>query len=380
MADKYVLRVTAGPSYDLSSHTEVPVNSTEPVKLSTPHIDVDLNVRIQNYSGLPRDSPSTSPYFSAEPHARNADQYSIAFRFTPKKPAQNGSAKTADTGATDPPAEADDDNDDDDDSEEDSEEDSEDDLEGISGADLQFGNDFDHPIRDRLPPGFGTAMNIVRWWIDPGLEGDPYADEPYLYGPALSSFNSIHVGPGTFDEDKGGLWLEEGGDDEGLEARRAVGAPDDAKGRMKWALRNESKEAWVWEYGRTYGVDFFNPYIDFSEFALRLPGFHLPIMKYWDGQGLRYVLRNRATKDVYLVVLFTLYLKEDVNEDGSIKPEALKAYSRTAAPLGGTEPTEDEEEDEEEEFDGEKAIEEARRKLSTVDVGDKEETSADDVD
>jgi hypothetical protein len=25
------------------------------------------------------------------------------------------------------------------------------------------------------------------------------------------------------------------------------------------------------------------------DFALRLPGFTLPIMKYWDGQGLRYV-------------------------------------------------------------------------------------------
>jgi hypothetical protein len=31
------------------------------------------------------------------------------------------------------------------------------------------------------------------------------------------------------------------------------------------------------------------------------------------------VLKNRKTDTIYLVVLFTLYLKEDVNEDGSIK-------------------------------------------------------------
>lgn len=31
------------------------------------------------------------------------------------------------------------------------------------------------------------------------------------------------------------------------------------------------------------------------------------------------MLKNRATGDVLFVVLFTLYLKEDVNEDGSIK-------------------------------------------------------------
>jgi hypothetical protein len=159
---------------------------------------------------------------------------------------------------------------------------------GIPATDLQFGNDFDHPIRDRLPPGFGTAMNIVKWWIDPGLEGDPYADVPYLYGPALSSFNAVHVGAGEVDDALGGLWVEEGGDEAGLAWRRNVaGAPDDAKARMKWALKAGNKERWTWEYGRSYGVDFFNPYIDFNEFALRLPGFNLPMMKYWDGQGLR---------------------------------------------------------------------------------------------
>ena len=31
--------------------------------------------------------------------------------------------------------------------------------------------------------------------IDPGLDGDVYADEPYLYGPAASSINTIHIGP-----------------------------------------------------------------------------------------------------------------------------------------------------------------------------------------
>lgn len=34
---------------------------------------------------------------------------------------------------------------------------------------------------------------------------------------------------------------------------------------------------------------------------------------------LRYVLKNRATDTVLFVVLFTLYLKEDVDEDGNVK-------------------------------------------------------------
>ena len=98
---------------------------------------------------------------------------------------------------------------------------------------------------------------------------------------------------------------------------------------------------------------------------------------------LRYVLRNRTTKDVYLVVLFTLYLKEDVNEDGSLKPEALKAYTsgktfqdkskQDPSAEGGHAKTD-------EHFDEEKVLEEARRSLSNVNVAGTEETSADDVD
>ena len=246
-AENYILRVTAGPGYDPADHVEVPVNQPRTVSISHALADVELNVRVRDFDGLPRGSPASSPYFESAPHAANNDQYSIAFRFTPRPAA----------GAT------------------------------ISAADLQFGNDFDRPIRDRLPPGFNTALNIVRWWIDPGLDGDAYADRPYLYGPALSSFNAVHVGGGEHDDARGGLWFDEGGDDAGMEMRREVGAPDGAKERMRWALAQKSKEAWTFEADRTYGFDFFNAYLDFSSFSLRLPGYHLPIMKYWDGQGLR---------------------------------------------------------------------------------------------
>ncbi|KAI9896320.1 hypothetical protein N3K66_008492 [Trichothecium roseum] len=309
MSDKYILRITAGPDYDTAQHAEVPVNRADVTKISGPNADVELNVRVKGYRGLPRGSPESSAYFETEPHAYNQDQYSICFRFTPRKPEGAG----------------------------------EDEPHGVSGLDLQFGNDFDRPIRDRLPPGFNTAMGIVRWWIDPGLDGDAYADKPYLYGPALSSFNTLRVGPGVFDEARGGLWIEEGEDlppdvvDDGGEDddeieqghRDSVGMPADAAARKKWALGDQPKKNWLFEYGKTYGLDFFNPYVDFANFALRLPGFHLPVLKFWDGQGLRstprrshqlrYVLRNKSTGAVYLVVMFTLYLKEDVNEDGTIK-------------------------------------------------------------
>ncbi|KAL3421086.1 DUF1769 domain-containing protein [Phlyctema vagabunda] len=246
MAHNYVLRVTAGSEYDLKNHQVVPVNSPQVVSIESQHMSIDLNVRVQNYRGLPKDSPSTSPYFDLPLHAKNGDQYSIAFRFTPKTT--------------------------------------------ISANDLVFGNDFDHPIRDRLPPGFNTAFRIVKWVVDPGLDGDVYADKPYLYGPAASSVNTLHVGSkGSKDGDVEniGLVFEEGGDEAGLETRTEKGVPATDAGRKKHFLNEEHRKDWDWEAGKVYGCDFYNPYLDFNDFALRLPGFTLPIMRYWDGQGLR---------------------------------------------------------------------------------------------
>lgn len=89
---------------------------------------------------------------------------------------------------------------------------------------------------------------------------------------------------------------------------------------------------------------------------------------------LRYVLRNKSTKQVYLVVLFTLYLKEDVNEDGSLKSEAARAYTAK-----DKDAISNEEDGLEPDFDGERALEEARRHLSDVNLPQKvEETVADD--
>ncbi|KAJ4163611.1 hypothetical protein LMH87_005328 [Akanthomyces muscarius] len=335
MADKYILRITAGGDYDEAKHVQVPVNKPDTVSIATPHADIELNVRIQGYQGLPPGSPSTSAYFSAEPHAANQDQYSISFRFTPKPPPASSSPE-----------------------------------QGISGAHLQFGNDFDRPIRDKLPPGFNTAMRIVKWWIDPGLDGDAYADKPHLYGPALSSFNVLEMGAGKHDADKGGLWFEEGGEEA---TRQELGLPDTGKARMKWALNDANKDKFVFEYGKTYGLDFFNPYLDFANLALRLPGFQLSIANYWDGQALRYVLRNKATGDVYLVVVFSLFLREDLNEDGTLREGAQQ---HTA---GGAQVATDKkkpETDNEHDHDEEAALKRARDEFGVP----HHETSADDVD
>lgn len=277
---QYRLRVTAGPAYDPSTHRLVPVNAPETLTFENDHIVLSLAVRIRNFAGYPNDSPETSPYFDHDLH--KSDQYSIAFSFIPKA--------------------------------------------DIPGDDLIFGNDFDRPIRDRLPPGFNQAFKIVKWWVDPGLDGDIYAEKPYLFGPALSSWNILRIcDRAVSDQDHLSdnnnnaysipnahafheTVVQEGADGTGEEVRKAAQIPDDSAARKKHFLTPANRESFVFEAGRLYQSDFGNPYLDFNDFSLKLPGFSLNVVKYIDAKTheLRYTLKNKSTNEVYVVVMFTL--------------------------------------------------------------------------
>jgi hypothetical protein len=47
MAHNYILRVTAGPSYETDTHKVVNVNTAEPLHIESDLVDVDVNVRVQ---------------------------------------------------------------------------------------------------------------------------------------------------------------------------------------------------------------------------------------------------------------------------------------------------------------------------------------------
>lgn len=229
MAEKYILKVTAGPSYE--EQKPVAVNSEESIHIANDHVSVDLKVRIQNYRGLPEGAPKTSPYFEHDKH--KADLYSLAFTFTPKK--------------------------------------------DFNGHDIVFGNDFDHPIRDKLPPGFNQAFKIATWFIDPGLYGDVYAEEPYLYSPLLSSMNVLRIGPKDDREQEKveetraqeeTLVFEEGADGDGQEVRKTHGLPELGPARQKFFLTEQHLKDFTFEKGREYSNDFFNPYLDFNGIVL----------------------------------------------------------------------------------------------------------------
>ncbi|KAK0302310.1 hypothetical protein LTR01_008827 [Friedmanniomyces endolithicus] len=275
--EKYKLLVTAGPSYDESQHEVVKVNSGEPVHVENEFLRAKITVRVRGFGGrgLPTTSPDSTPYFSDPSHEK--DQYSIGFSFVPKR--------------------------------------------DLPSVDTVWGNDFDHPISKKLPPGFNTAFKIVKEFIDPGLSCDAYADEPWLYGPCLSCWFAFRIGekikegadfPGPNDQHA----MHEGGDGSGQEVRTKHGIPNKSEKRRKFFLDAHHREDFVFEKGRLYEADFYNPYIDFPNFSLKLPGFSLKVIKYIDQQShcLRYVFKNRSTNEVYLNVNFRLLWGEQLQK------------------------------------------------------------------
>ncbi|KAF2439398.1 DUF1769-domain-containing protein [Karstenula rhodostoma CBS 690.94] len=278
--DKYRLQVTAGPSYDTSTHTEVAVNSGRAHLIENDLMSCWLNVRVKDYNGLPANSPETSDYFQHPLHT--SDRYSIGYSFVPKR--------------------------------------------NIKGSDLVTGFDFDHSIKDRLPPGFRYAMKIVTTILDPGIYSDPYSDKPYLYGPALSSFFAFRIGEHTsdvpaekqlasFESDAKGV-IEEGADGSGQRIRADCQIPAKTSKRRKNFLDEKKLEKFTFEAGRMYQADFFNPYLDFANFALRIPGFSISVVKYIDDKThqLRYVLKDRSTDEVLFVVIFTLLFGQKLED------------------------------------------------------------------
>ncbi|PYH81336.1 DUF1769-domain-containing protein [Aspergillus uvarum CBS 121591] len=268
-APNHRLRITAGPRYDPSTHQLVHVNGPSPIRIRSPHLTADIWVRIKEYTGYPEGSPPSNPYFTQP--ATSANRYSITLSLTFHK--------------------------------------------DINGDDLLFGNDFDHPIRDYLPPGFGAAFKVVKTMLDPSIDGDAYNDKPYLYSPALASWNQFRIGeaipPSRSKEAPGAdRLILEGAEGSGVQVREQYGLPGDAAARTKYFRDEERRRGFGFEAGRVYEADFGNPYLDFEEFAIHVPGITLNISKYVSEKNnvLRYVLKNRATGEEYLVIGFTVVL------------------------------------------------------------------------
>ena len=240
-----MITVMASHSYD-SEPQIVPVNSEDPITISSTIADVQLCVRIRGFNGSPKHDPplKDSPYFQ---YCEDLN-ISIQFSFTPK--------------------------------------------EDINGEDLLFGNDFDTSIGDFLPYGAGTALKLFKRFVDPSVEGDLYCPKPYLYGKALSSLNVINDNAGEIDKDDCSKPIEEVIDLSNIVTDGSVLQPSD---RQVFFQKKENLEKFTFEKGRTYQCDFFSGFLSLEDSNIKIafPGFQLDLTPYLNDKfnRIRYVLK-----------------------------------------------------------------------------------------
>lgn len=280
-SEKYFIQVHAATSYDDSKAKQIIINGA-PTELNK---NAKVAVRIREYQGLPLDSPATSSYF--EDNAHSHDTYSIAVSWIPD--------------------------------------------EDIDANDLVWGIELINPIRDRIPGRFiTTAFNIVKGFVDSSLKCDPDADQPWLNGPVLCS-SAITFSIGLKGSCELPAILAEGGLSDDSAIRRSHNIPTSDSQRRKHFLDEQNRKSFVFEKGRCYAFDFHNGYIDWKNYALKLPGFSFGVLKYINDRThtTRFVLKSRKTGKVCVATTFRLLYGEEL--------EKAKQKSAAAPQTGETE-------------------------------------------
>lgn len=111
------------------------------------------------------------------------------------------------------------------------------------------------------------ALGVVRTVLDPSIHGDAYADNPYLYSPALATWNQFQIGDKGDDKRllESNTVVDEGASSKpDAEVRTKLSIPVDAAGRRKHFQHEASRKAFDFEPGRVYMADFGNQYLNFA--------------------------------------------------------------------------------------------------------------------
>ena len=280
-ADKYFIQVTSGTSFEDSKAKQVIINGA-PTQLSK---NAKVAVRIKEYQGLPEGSPATSPYFDDQAHAH--DTYSIAVSWIPE--------------------------------------------EDINAEDLVWGIELINPIRDRIPGRFiTTAFNIVKRFVDASLQCDPDADQPWVNGPILCS-SAITFSIGSKGSCELPAVLAEGGLSDDTTIRQSLNIPTAESQRRKHFLDEQKRKDFKFEKGRCYAFDFHNGYIDWNNYALKLPGFSFGVLKYINDRThtVRFVLKSRKTGKVFVATTFRLLYGEELEKAKKKSAAAAASAAQT---------------------------------------------------
>lgn len=254
---KHALKISASTSYD-GEFKLVPVNSEKPLSFHSEIGVIQLLLRVKDFYGSKdhdKSSSKDSEYFKSNPNSN----ISIQISFTPNQ-------------------------------------------DGITGDKLLFGNDFEYPIKDYLPYGTSTGLKVFKNYVDPSVDGDLFAEKPYLYGKALSSFNVINDKLDPISEEGEDQFIKEDlVNDEPTSDKLLI--PVESSDRQKFFQDIKNLEGFEFKKGHTYTFDFFSGLVSLknSNFNIKLPGgFEVNLSNYLNEKfnSVRYVLKKGTSAEL----------------------------------------------------------------------------------
>lgn len=279
------LKISAGPSVDALQ--TVAVNHDElPTTVSSDLFEGRIAVRIKSFTGLDPEGvehKSETPYFDAGHGKHQSWSMQIQGRF--KK--------------------------------------------DVNADDLVFGNEFDKPIKDHLPYGTSVALQFVKV-IDPNLEHDLYAQKPHAWSPylatmprvnsrkiegaGLDSFPPFPTHPEYVEDDITSLIPAELAEKEKATVDNFKGIDKAHEYRQRFLGNKSHRQQINVPASQVITADFFNGFIDFNDLTLHIPfsgGLKFDLKKYWDGQPVRYICKDKKSGDVFFVIQFDI---QDLNQ------------------------------------------------------------------
>ncbi|ORZ03600.1 hypothetical protein BCR43DRAFT_560255 [Syncephalastrum racemosum] len=166
----------------------------------------------------------------------------------------------------------------------------------LTADDILFGNQFERPLK--LPTGSSIAVRFAQWY-DPGLQADLYSERPAAFSPLIVTMNRLYV-KNNVSDDIIAAPLEEDVTDLSFDLR-------EPKDRKSFYSAPQTRKAVDISSNQTWAMEFANPYIDFNKCTIKLPGFEINVLQYWDGQPLRYYAKSRDDSAVFFIVEFDLF-------------------------------------------------------------------------
>ncbi|KAI9032520.1 hypothetical protein CLU79DRAFT_693420 [Phycomyces nitens] len=174
-------------------------------------------------------------------------------------------------------------------------------LKDLTADDILFGNEFDAPLK--FPIGSSVAFKFATWF-DPGLKLDLYSEHPQAFSPLIVTMNRLAVQkmPLPVWPNSQGQAVAEDISELGLDIKTP-------EMRKTYFSDPAHRQAVNITKDQVWSMDFCNPYLDFKKCIMCLPGFEVNVLRYWDGQPLRYVAKTRDNSTVFFIVQFEMTME-----------------------------------------------------------------------